>query len=106
MSTTVASSLQAIAATAIVIALIFGLAWIARRFTGGAASGGLIRVRSAAAVGARERVVIVEVGEQWLVLGVASGQVSLLATLPRSELPDAPAGSRFSAHLAHARERS
>jgi flagellar protein FliO/FliZ len=106
MSTTLASSLQAIAATAVVIALIFGLAWLARRVSGGGAPGGLMRVRSATAVGARERVVIVEIGDQWLVVGVASGQVNLLATMPRGELPERPADKSFGARLARARERS
>jgi flagellar protein FliO/FliZ len=103
---TFASSLQALAAMAVVIALIFGLAWLARRVTGGAAHGGLIKVRSAAAVGSRERVVIVEVENTWLVLGVASGQVNLLHSMPRGETQEAPGGAgAFVAKLAQARER-
>jgi flagellar protein FliO/FliZ len=38
-------------------------------------------------VGARERVVIVEVGSTWLVLGVAPGRVSALAEVPRQPTP-------------------
>ena len=42
-------------------------------------------------VGARERVVLVEVEGTWLVLGVAQGRVSLLHSLPRGTLPEAAA---------------
>jgi len=37
---------------------------------------------SSVMVGQRERVVVVEIGGQWLVLGVAAGQVRALHTLP------------------------
>lgn len=50
------------------------------------ATASLLRVISGAAVGARERVVVVEVGETWLVLGVAPGQVTKLHELPRQSL--------------------
>jgi flagellar protein FliO/FliZ len=42
------------------------------------------------AVGSRERVLLLEVGEHWLVVGVAPGSVTGIATLPRGELPDGP----------------
>jgi len=42
-------------------------------------------------VGQRERVVVVEIGESWLVLGVAAGQVRALHTMPAGKLPNAPA---------------
>ena len=53
-----------------------------------------IRTVAAAAVGTRERVVLLEIGDSWILVGVAPGQVRALATLPRSALPataDAPA---------------
>ncbi|MEO8837964.1 MAG: flagellar biosynthetic protein FliO, partial [Herbaspirillum sp.] len=33
--------------------------------------------------GNRERVLVVEVGEQWIVVGVAAGRVNALANMPR-----------------------
>lgn len=51
-------------------------------------SNGRLTVISAIAVGPRERVVIVEVASQWLVLGVAHGQVNKLHELPAPS-PDA-----------------
>lgn len=84
------AALQMIAGLAVVLAAIGGAAWLARRIGVTPASAtGLIRLVSSQSVGAKERVVIVEVGGQWLVLGVAPGRVSSLASVPRQELPAA-----------------
>jgi flagellar protein FliO/FliZ len=86
-----------------VLLLIAGTAWVAKRLgvtQGGASS--LLRVVSSASVGTRERVVVVEVGESWLVVGVAPGSVNALMTLPKSDLQStaAPALSgSFAARL-------
>ena len=84
-----AGLLQAGLGLALVVAMIFLCAWVARRFglqqTGG---GRLLKVVSSAMVGQRERVVVVEIGGSWLILGVASGQVSALHTMPAQNLPD------------------
>lgn len=86
-----AGLLQAGFGLAVVVALIFLCAWAARRFglqtTG---SGRLLKVVSSAMVGQRERVVVVEIGDSWLVLGVAAGQVRALHTMPAEKLHDAP----------------
>jgi flagellar protein FliO/FliZ len=83
-----AGLLQAGLGLAFVVAMIFGCAWVARRFglqqTG---SGRLLKVVSSAMVGQRERVVVVEIGGQWLVVGVAAGQVRALHTMPAQTLP-------------------
>ena len=76
-------------------------------------AGAAIKVLGAAAVGPRERVVLVEIGEQVLVLGVAPGSVTRLHDMKRSELPlpadtagiAAPAGKAFAAWLKQATER-
>lgn len=85
-----AGLLQAGFGLAVVIGLIFAFAWVARRF-GLQASGSnrVLKVVSSAMVGQRERVVVVEIGDSWLVLGVAAGQVSALHTMPAGKLPDA-----------------
>ena len=74
-----------------VLAILIGSLWLLKRLTAvrGPASG-LMRVVAATAVGGRERVVIVEVGSTWLVLGVAPGRVSALAEIPRQAVPDPP----------------
>lgn len=76
---------------AIVVAMLFASLWLLRRLAQprGAVAGQL-RILAAAAVGSRERVVVVEVGKSCLVLGVAPGQVTALAELPRTDLPSQP----------------
>jgi flagellar protein FliO/FliZ len=98
---------QTIFGLAIVLALIWGAAWLLRRLNVGAPSAGsAIRVLASQAIGQRERIVLVEVAGQWLVLGVAPGQVTGLATLPKGELPArSVASSPFASLLARARNR-
>jgi len=75
--------LQAGFGMAMVVGLIFLCAWLARRFGLQRLGGGhLVKVVSSAAVGQRERVVVVEVADTWLVLGVTPHQVNTLHTLP------------------------
>jgi flagellar protein FliO/FliZ len=74
---------QATLALLVVLALIFGIAWMARRLrnvTRGTTQG--IDVLAQAAVGPRERVVIVRVGNARLLLGVAPGRITHLHDLP------------------------
>ncbi len=97
---------QMIFGLAIVLGLIVLAGWLLRRF--GAvptATGSLVRVVTAASVGPRERVVVVEVHDTWLVLGVAPGRVNTLCQLPRQELAAAVPHARqgFAKWLADAR---
>ena len=81
------SLLQVFIGLVAVLLLIAATAWVAKRFgvTRSGASN-VLQVISSASVGARERVVVVEVGESWLVVGVAPGSVNALMTLPRGEI--------------------
>jgi flagellar protein FliO/FliZ len=94
-----AGLLQAGLGLALVLALIFGCAWLARRFglMQQAGSGRLVKVVSSAMVGQRERVVVVEVGSTWLVLGVAAGQVRALHSMPAEALPEANGAAAMNA---------
>lgn len=79
----------------LIVVLIAGLAWYARKLSSGQAFGrNLMRVVGGVALGPRERIVLVEVGEQWLVIGLVPGQIRTLHTLPKGELPadQPPAG--------------
>jgi flagellar protein FliO/FliZ len=82
------SVVQLLAGLAIVLILLMGSLWLLKRLSNprGQAAG-LMRVVAGTAVGPRERVVILEVGSSWIVLGVAPGQVSTLAEIPRQETP-------------------
>ena len=72
--------LQLVLGFMLILALLFATRWVLKKLSvSRGAPGGLIRVISAAAVGPRERVVVVDVGGKRLVLGVAPGQVSLLS---------------------------
>jgi flagellar protein FliO/FliZ len=76
--------LQVLLALGVVLAAIAAFAWFLRRLTPGAiGSRGWLRIVGGAMVGPKERVVLVEIGETWLLLGVAASNVSLLYTLPK-----------------------
>ncbi|HJV26666.1 MAG TPA: flagellar biosynthetic protein FliO [Aromatoleum sp.] len=66
----------------IVLALLLGSLWLIKRLSTprGAAAG--LKVLGAVPVGPRERVVLVEIGGQVLVLGVTAASVRTLHTLP------------------------
>lgn len=71
------------AALLVVVAVILLFAWLVRRFNlQQGAVGQQLRVVSSVAVGQRERVVLVEIDNTWLVLGVGGGQVTRLHELP------------------------
>ncbi|MBK5942808.1 flagellar biosynthetic protein FliO [Halorhodospira halophila] len=73
---------RVIVALLVVLAVIVGLSWLLRRFGGGAVGGtGAMRVLGSLPVGQRERVVLVQVGETQLLLGVAPGRVQTLHIL-------------------------
>ncbi len=76
----------------LVIGLIFGLAWVARRMPGVASQrNAALRVVASLSLGPRERVVVVDVGGTQLLLGVGAGGTRALHALT-SPLPvDAPA---------------
>ena len=59
------------------------VAFLAKRWLPTAGGQGVLRVVGSAAVGARERVVVVEVADTWVVLGVGAGGVRALHHLPR-----------------------
>jgi len=85
---------QMLASLALVLGAIVGLAWFLRRLNQGpSGKSKLLRVVSSTAVGQKERVVVVEVSDIWLVLGVAPGQVAPLYTMPRQEGAAAPAAA-------------
>lgn len=107
-ATSAGSLLQTIVALVFVLALLIGLAWFMKRY-GPKAMGGNARMRvvSSLNLGGRERIVLIEVADQWIVVGASPGRVNALATMPRQEgdlLPPAaaqngPAAANFSEWL-------
>lgn len=90
-----------------VVFLIVGMAWVMRRMGGmpGTATGAL-RVLGGLSMGTRERVVLIQVGETQLLLGVAPGRVQTLHVLEQP-IPTIEAGGKgnFAASLAAALQR-
>lgn len=67
---------------AVVLAVMALITWILKRMVPGVGSRqSVIRVVGGVSVGSRERVVVLEIAGRWIVVGVASGQVSRLANL-------------------------
>lgn len=93
------SLVQTILALMLVLAMLAALAWVLKRYgpRGQAGAGGL-RIVSAVSLGGRERVIVVEVGDQWIVVGASPGRVNALATMPRQEAPAAPANATLHPH--------
>ena len=79
---------QATLALLLIVALLFGTAWLARKVSGGKVFGqNKLRVVGGVALGPRERIVLVEVEETWLVVGIVPGQIRTLHQLPKGALP-------------------
>lgn len=93
-SLSIAGMLQMLFGLAVVLGLVLAMGWIMKRVSShGLAGSAALRVVAAAAVGQRERVVVVEVGNTWLVVGVAPGSVNALHQMARGELPATPAAA-------------
>lgn len=74
----------------VVLLLVGALHVLKRLHAPRGAAGALLRTVAAIAVGPRERVVVVEIDETWLVVGVAPGRISMLHSLPRSSAATEP----------------
>jgi flagellar protein FliO/FliZ len=80
------------ALTAIIFFILLA-AWVAKRFgfTPKTGSSKEMKVSASCSVGARERVVIVDVQDARLVLGVTAGQITHLHTLPAAPVSESAA---------------
>lgn len=98
-ATSASSLISALLALMLVIALILALAWLLRRMPGNAFNGSAgLRPVASLAVGAKERLVVVDVGGEHLLIGVTASQISLLHTLPQP-LPESPVTANFASFL-------
>ncbi|MGI4718452.1 MAG: flagellar biosynthetic protein FliO [Janthinobacterium lividum] len=80
------SLLQTVLALVLVLAILLGLAWFMKRFgPRGMGGGANVKLVGALNIGGRERIMVVEVGDQWIVVGASPGRVNALATMPRQE---------------------
>jgi flagellar protein FliO/FliZ len=91
----------AVFALVFVIGLIVALAWLAKRIPGfGGASNPALRIVGSLALGPRERLVVVAVGQTQLLLGVGAGGTRTLHTLEQPLPVAEPATPAFAQLLA------
>lgn len=88
----------------VVLGLMVAAAWILKKFnTTGTISGGTIKIIGGVAVGSRERIMVVEVADQWIVVGITASSITALSTMQKQEalpLPEEQATSgNFSSRL-------
>lgn len=84
--------LQGLLGLLLVLAALMAFFWFMRRFSPGQTGAqGVVKVVGGVMLGTREKLVVVEVGDTWLLLGVGGGQVNTLHTLPRPDGVTAPA---------------
>jgi len=83
-SSTFGSLIQVVLALFLVLGAIAASAWLLRRFgPTQMGPGGALRVLGGVMVGQRERLMLVEVGDTWLIVGVAPGSVTAVHSMPR-----------------------
>ena len=100
------SLLPMLFALVLVLALIPASMWLLKRLgAGGNAPGAGMKVISQLTLGPRERLVVVEAGDGWLLLGVTASSVNRVGTLAKGELPAGmPPAQGFAQLLSAARK--
>jgi flagellar biosynthetic protein FliO len=88
------SLLQTLFALILVLAVLGALAWFLKRYGPKVAGGNAnLRVVGSLNLGGRERIVVVEVGNEWIVVGASPGRINALATMPRQDGQDGDASA-------------
>lgn len=96
------SYVQMVLGLLFIIALIFGMGWFIRRLgTFNSVASGSLKLLGGLSLGQREKIVLVQVGETQLLVGVAPGQVRTLHVLdkPVSDESAQPMSSGFAEKL-------
>ncbi|MEQ1815906.1 MAG: flagellar biosynthetic protein FliO [Nitrosomonas sp.] len=98
------NTLQMMGGLLLVLAIIGSITWLLKRFSLiSTAAAGVVKVVAATGVGQRERVIVVEIDNTWLVLGVAPGRVNKLHTMNKpltdTATPDNPPVETFATQL-------
>ncbi|WP_198116625.1 flagellar biosynthetic protein FliO [Massilia rhizosphaerae] len=96
------SLLQTLFALIVVLAVLGALAWFLKRYAPKVGGGNAnMRVVGALNLGGRERIVVVEIGNEWIVVGASPGRINALATMPRQAGPNDDDGGANAALAAH-----
>lgn len=79
----------------LVVGTILALAWLSRRLSGALPGNGkFMKILAVLPLGTREKIVLVEVGGQQLILGVTPGQINTLQVLAQPIVTTAPAAAQ------------
>ncbi len=84
-----AAMLQTVFGLLLILGLLFLAAYLLRRFNGGGhgfGGGGPLKIIGGLMTGSRERIMVLEVGDTWLVIGIVPGQIRTLHTMPKGEI--------------------
>ncbi|MEQ1766320.1 MAG: flagellar biosynthetic protein FliO [Methylotenera sp.] len=74
--------LKMVIGLAVVLGVMALITWVLKRLVPGVGNKqSVVRIVGGVSVGSRERVMVLEIAGRWIVVGVASGQVSRLANL-------------------------
>ncbi|MFO1356601.1 MAG: flagellar biosynthetic protein FliO [Gammaproteobacteria bacterium] len=92
-------ALRMVLSLGLVLALVGGLAWLAQRLrSGGRLKAGLIEISSAVSLGAREKVVLLRVGQEQVLVGLSPAGMRTLHVM--RDQAGTPAGApTFASHL-------
>ena len=99
--------LQMLLSLTLIIALLFVGAWLLRRLNGSRTFGqaGPLRIVGGLMISPRERIVLIEVEDTWLVVGIVPGQIKTLHTLAKGEIPPTTNDKPFGLWLKQIAER-
>ncbi len=76
------SAIQVIFGLIAVLGVMMVIAWLFKRYAPGVGQNNSVaRIVGGVSVGNRERVLVIEVADRWLVVGVSAGQVNSIANL-------------------------
>lgn len=82
--------MQTFGILALILGVFIAAAWFVRRMNIGKSfmgNNGPLKVINAVTLGPRERIILVEANDTWLVIGIVPGQIRTLHTLPKGTLP-------------------
>ncbi|MBN0986832.1 flagellar biosynthetic protein FliO [Amphritea pacifica] len=99
------SVMQLLAGLILVVALILLLGWLVKRYSGLPGQNRALRVVATLPLSTRERLVLVQAGEQQLLLGVTPGQVNLLKSYDQPLIEPGAAMGDFASRLQQAMSR-
>ncbi len=85
-ATSPGNMLQVMVGLMVVLGLLIAVAWSMKKMGAGKhAAAGALKIVGGVSVGNRERILVVEVADQWIVVGVTPTSISALSTMPKQE---------------------